>query len=216
MKKTTILLADDHPLFRAGVKQALSAHESFDIIAEAENGNEALDKITELNPDVAILDIRMPLKSGLKVLANINENECPTKVILLTMHKNPNYFYKAISLGVKGYVLKEVAVAEIANAVNTVIHGNSYISGTLSKLLLEKERSSEEIDKNVAALSSLTTMEREVLKLVAEWKSNVEIADKLFISPRTAGNHRSNISNKLNLRGLHSIIQFAIENRELF
>ncbi len=215
-KKTRILLADDHPLFRAGVKQALCEHDHFEIIAESENGNDALIKIKELSPDVAILDIRMPEKSGLKVLGNLSDDKHPTKVILLTMYKNSNYFYKAISLGVKGYVLKEVAVAEIANAINAVMNEETYVSSSLSKLLLEKEKSPDEIEKIVEAISSLTQMEREVLKLVAEWKSNAEIAKKLFISPRTAGNHRTNVSSKLNLHGNHGLIQFAIENKDLF
>ncbi|MGD8778925.1 MAG: response regulator transcription factor [Ignavibacteria bacterium] len=216
MKKVRILLADDHPLFRAGVKQALCENDSFEIIAEVENGDEALSKIKELSPDVAILDIRMPGKSGLKVLAGLCDDKHPAKVILLTMHKNSNYFYKAISLGVKGYLLKEAAVTEIANAVKTVINNETYISSSLSKLLVEKEKTPGEIEKVVEAISSLTQMEREVLKLVAGWKSNAEIAEKLFISPRTAGNHRTNISNKLNLRGNHGLIQFAIENKDLF
>ncbi len=216
MKKNRIILADDHPLFRAGIKHALCEHDLFDIIAEVDNGEDALCKIKELSPDIAILDIRMPGKSGLKVLADLCELNHQTKVILLTMHKNPNYFYKAISLGVKGYILKEAVVPEIERAVKAVINSETYISGSLSDLLVQKEKSPEEIEEIVKAISSLTQTEREVLKLVAHWKSNNEIANELFISPRTAGNHRTNVSNKLNLHGNHGLIQFAIENKDLF
>ncbi|MGD8780700.1 MAG: response regulator transcription factor [Ignavibacteria bacterium] len=215
-KEITILLADDHPLFREGVKQVLNKTDHFKIIAEVENGVEALDKIEVLTPDIAILDIRMPGKSGLKVLAELCKKKCYTKIILLTMHKNLNYFYKAISLGVKGYVLKEVAVSEINDAINKVVNGETYISSSLAELLVKEKKSPEEVQKNIEGISSLTQMEREVLKLVAEWESNVEISQQLFISPRTVGNHRTNVANKLNLHGIHGLIQFAIENKELF
>jgi DNA-binding NarL/FixJ family response regulator len=212
----TILLADDHPLFRAGVKQVLEKSTSCRVVGEAENGSEALQKIISLKPDIAILDVRMPEKSGLEVLEYINENNLPVKVILLTMYKNPNYLYKAIPLGVKGYLSKEDTVLEIIKAVETIFNGRSYISSSLSVLLIGKEKSEKELQNNIKAVSSLTRMEKEVMKLIAEWKSNNEIAEKLFISARTAGNHRTNISNKLNLRGSHSLIKFAIENKELF
>jgi len=211
-----ILIADDHPLFRAGVIQAVEKCHDCHIIAEAENGEEALQKISGLNPDIAILDVRMPGKSGLEVLAALNECNSTVKVILLTMFKNPNYFYQAISLGAKGYLSKEDAVAEIINAIENVSTGKIYVSSSLSNLMQARQRSKSEIEISINAITSLTNMEREVLKLIADWKSNNEIAEQLFISSRTAGNHRTNISNKLNLHGTHSLIKFAIENKELF
>ncbi len=211
-----ILLADDHPLFRAGVKQALEKCSGCRIIDEAENGDEALQKIISLKPDIAILDVRMPGKSGLEILEIAADGSYPVKIILLTMYKNLNYFYKAVSLGVKGYLSKEDTVTEIIQAVDAVYKGENYVSTSLSKLLKGKEKPEAQLNNDIAAVSSLTHMEKEVLKLIAEWKSNKEIAEKLFISTRTAGNHRTNISNKLNLHGTHSLIKFALENKDLF
>ena len=118
----------------------------------------------------------MPNKSGLEVLASVVEKDFPTKIILLTMYKNPGYFYKAVSLGAKGYLSKEDAVSEIIQSIEMVSLGGSYISTSLSKLLVGKEKSKDEIQTNLEAVSSLTHMEKEVLKLIAEWKTNNEIA----------------------------------------
>lgn len=216
-KKIKVLVADDHPLFRSGIKQELEKIENTEIIAEAKNGKDALRLIESLKPDVAILDISMPFKSGLKVLLEINEKKLsPTKIILLTMHHNQNYLFKAISLGAKGYILKDDAIAEIRKGIETVILGGPYISTSLSEILGKKIIRSTVEKQNLQSISSLTNMERQVLKLISEWKTNNEIAEELFISPRTAGNHRNNISQKLNLSGTYGIIKFALENKDLF
>jgi DNA-binding NarL/FixJ family response regulator len=212
--KTNLLIADDHPLFRAGVKQALSQHADYEI-AEVENGKEAIAYICDNKPVIAILDIRMPQKTGLEVLADLYEKHEPTRVILLTMHKNIMYFYQAVALGVKGYLLKETAVEELSLAVKQVESGGIFISSRLSALIESEKKLSTKEDLT-ASINSLTKTEREVMKLVGEWKTNSEIAEMLFISARTAGNHRTNISSKLNLHGNHSLIRFAIENKDLF
>ncbi len=211
-----ILLADDHPLFRAGVRQILERCPGNLVIEETGDGDKALEKIIELKPGIAVLDIRMPNKSGLEVLEYLYERSVPTKVILLTMYKNLNYLYQAISLGVKGYLSKDDAVAEIVEAVKEISEGRSYVSTSQARLMAVKKKSEKEIKDTVTAISTLTHMEREVLKLVGNWKTNNEIGETLFISSRTAGNHRTNISSKLNLHGTHSLIKFALENRELF
>jgi DNA-binding NarL/FixJ family response regulator len=214
---TEIIIADDHPLFRSGLKHELLKHEFIKVISEACRGEEALTAIENLNPDIAILDIRMPEKSGLEILSILNEKPTvKTKIILLTMHRNKNYLFRAISLGVKGYLLKEDAVAEISKGVDTVIEGEHFISSSLSDVLLPGNKSLKETEESIQAVASLTKMERQVLKLIAEWKTNNEIAEELFISPRTAGNHRSNISIKLNLSGTYGVIKFALENKDLF
>ncbi len=216
-QKIRILIADDHPLFRSGVKQELRQNKTIEIVAEAENGEDALRLIESLKPDIAILDIRMPVKSGLQVLSYIKEKESiPTKFILLTMHHNKNYLFKAISLGVKGYLLKDDAIAEILEGVGAIINGEHYVSSSLSGILKIEKKSFRKSRSEIQSISSLTHMERQVLKLVAEWKTNNEIADELFISPRTAGNHRTNISRKLDLTGTYGIIKFALENKDLF
>jgi DNA-binding NarL/FixJ family response regulator len=213
--KISILIADDHPLFRAGVKQTLENLEHVEIY-DAEEGDKALQIIRELEPDVAVIDIRMPGKTGLEILSELYNSGVTTKIILLTMYKNVNYFYQAVSLGVKGYLLKETAVQDLVEAVKTVHSGGTFISSRL-KALIESGKTNEYQNKLlIDSVNSLTNSERQIMKLLSEWKTNCEIADILFNSVRTIENHRANISDKLNLRGAHSLIQFAIENRELF
>jgi len=213
--KISILIADDHPLFRAGVKQTLEKLETAEIY-EAEDGDKALQIIRELEPDVAVIDIRMPGKTGLEILSELYNSGVTTKIILLTMYKNVNYFYQAVSLGVKGYLLKETAVQDLVEAVKTVHSGGTFISSRL-KALIESGKTDEYQNKLlIDSVNSLTSSERQIMKLLSEWKTNCEIADILFNSVRTIENHRANISDKLNLRGVHSLVQFAIENRELF
>ena len=213
--KISILIADDHPLFRAGVKQTLEKLETAEIY-DAEEGDKALQIIRELEPDVAVIDIRMPGKTGLEILSGLYNSGITTKIILLTMYKNVNYFYQAVSLGVKGYLLKETAVQDLVEAVKTVHSGGTFISSRL-KALIESGKTDEYQNKLlIDSVNSLTSSERQIMKLLSEWKTNCEIADILFNSVRTIENHRANISDKLNLRGVHSLVQFAIENRELF
>ena len=213
--KISILIADDHPLFRAGVKQTLEKLETAEIY-EAEDGDKALQIIREIEPDVAVIDLRMPGKTGLDILSELYNSGVTTKIILLTMHKNVNYFYKAVSLGVKGYLLKETAVQDLVEAVKTVHSGGTFISSRL-KALIESGKTDEYQNKLlIDSVNSLTSSERQIMKLLSEWKTNCEIADILFNSTRTIENHRANISDKLNLHGVHSLVQFAIENRELF
>jgi len=213
--KISILIADDHPLFRAGVKQTLEKLETAEIY-DAEEGDKALQIIRELEPDVAVIDIRMPGKTGLEILSELYNSGVTTKIILLTMYKNVNYFYQAVSLGVKGYLLKETAVQDLVEAVKTVHSGGTFISSRL-KALIESGKTDEYQNKLlIDSVNSLTSSERQIMKLLSEWKTNCEIADILFNSTRTIENHRANISDKLNLHGAHSLIQFAIENRELF
>lgn len=214
-EKISLLIADDHPLFRAGVKQTLEILEPVEIY-EAEDGNKALQIIQDLEPDVAVIDLRMPGKTGLEILSELFESGTSTKIILLTMYKNINYFYQAVSLGVKGYLLKETAVHDLIEAIKTVHRGGSFISSRL-KALIQSEKTDEFQKKLlIESVNSLTSSERQIMKLLSEWKTNCEIADILCNSVRTIENHRANISDKLNLRGTHNLIKFAIENRELF
>jgi DNA-binding NarL/FixJ family response regulator len=213
--KISLLIADDHPLFRAGVKQTIEKLDPAEIY-EAEDGDKALQIIRELEPDVAVIDIRMPGKTGLEILSELYNSGVTTKIILLTMYKNVNYFYQAVSLGVKGYLLKETAVQDLVEAVKTVHSGGTFISSRL-KALIESGKTDEYQNKLlIDSVNSLTSSERQIMKLLSEWKTNCEIADILFNSVRTIENHRANISDKLNMHGVHSLVQFAIENRELF
>lgn len=213
--KISLLIADDHPLFRVGVAKTLSEFESMEI-NEAKEGEEALKKILNLKPDVAVLDLRMPVRTGLEILSALYDLDIPTRIILLTMYKNVNYFYQAVALGAKGYLLKETAVNELIKAVTEVYDGRTFISERLRKLLRSEPKDEEEKRALIESVNALTKTECDIMHLLSQWKTNNEIALTLHNSVRTIENHRSLISDKLNLRGKHNLIKFAIENKELF
>jgi len=207
-----ILVADDHPLFRAGVVAELRRNPAFTIIAEAGDGQQALDLIQRLQPDVAILDVMMPQLTGLEVARRLNQTECPTAVILLTMLNEQTIFLQALEFGVRGYVLKDAAVQDIEKAVSQVADGKYYLSPDLSGLLIKKTTRINTPDAP-SALQSLSPAERTVMRLVAELQSNQEIADRLFISVHTVENHKVNIARKLDLKGRNALLKFAVEHK---
>jgi DNA-binding NarL/FixJ family response regulator len=204
-----ILIADDHPTFLRGLKDIIEEHDGFTVNAEASDGEEALRKIRELQPDLAVLDIQMPKTGGLK-LARILKKEKPNlDVIILTGFKEEEYFQEAMALDVKGYLLKDSAAEEIIRCLEVVTSGGYYISPAVSKhvaSLLAK-------GKPVPGLDSLTEREKQILKSLAENKTSSEIANALFIDVRTVQNHRNNICQKLGLHGYNKLLQFAIENK---
>lgn len=206
-----IVIADDHPIFRAGVKNILESHEDFAIIAEAGDGKSALKLINEMKPDVAVLDIEMPELSGLKVASLLNSENGETKIVLLTMYDDRKIFLEALDYGVKGYVLKDETTNNIITAVNTVAEGRYYLCPELSGLLIDSRKPKKENTH----LSSLSKTEKNILRLVADLKSNDEIAEILFISKRTVENHRVNIAGKLELGGAKHLLKFAVKNKSL-
>lgn len=209
-KDITIILADDHPLFRSGVKHELEVIDGFKIIGEAGDGEEALNIIKNLKPQIALLDIQMPKLTGLEVAKIVNEQNFPTEVILLTMIDDQKIFFKAIDNGVKGYILKEDAVSYIVEAVNTVSNGKMYLSPDLTGLLVSR---SSKVKNEPCITEKLTATETNILKLIAELKSNIEIAETLFISKRTVENHKVNITRKLELENSRQLLKLAIKNK---
>lgn len=208
-----IAIADDHPIFRNGLRQILEPEENIKIIAESDNGQKALEQINELTPDIAILDIDMPKMTGLEVLKELKDS--PTKVIFLTMYAEEDIFNEAMNLGIKGYVLKDSAANDIIECILSVYEDNYYISPSVSNFLMNRRKKLSELRSNNPNLESLTITERKILRFIAENKTSKDIANVLFLSFRTVENHRSNISNKLNLKGSHSLIKFAIENKAI-
>ncbi len=208
-KRTTVLIADDHPLFRAGVRQSLEKDGSIRIVGEAEHGEDALAKLLDLKPDVVILDIQMPRMTGLEIAKRAEHMNLATRIILLTMLDDRKIFLDAMESGVMGYVLKDSAVSEIQRAIASVIDDRHYISPSLSGLLVNRQKSGALLRE----LKDLTPAEIGVLKLIADLKSNQEIADELLISKRTVENHRVNISKKLNLTGTNALLRFALKNK---
>lgn len=211
----TLVIADDHPLFRSGLKQAIESDGGFSILFEASDGAQALEAIMNLKPHVAILDMHMPKMKGLDVLKELSRAGSDTDVIMLTMHDEEEVFNRAIDLGVMGYVLKESAVSDIIDSIRAVAAGRQYISPTIAGYLVKRTKQSTLAADTKTKISELTTMQRKVLQLIAENKTSKEIADLLFISPKTVERHRSNLCDKLGISGNNALLKFVIEHRNL-
>lgn len=210
-----VIIVDDHPLFRQGLRQVIEADSRFHLVGEAGDGESGLRLIQEKKPAIAVLDVSLPKLSGLEVTRQIKSRELPTSIIILTMYKEEETFNQALDLGVKGFVLKENAVEDIVNSLAKVAEGEHYLSPSISSYLVRRRSRADELAAHKPGLEDLTKAERRILKLIGEKKTSREIAAELFISPRTVEAHRANISAKLELRGSHSLLQFALENRSI-
>lgn len=209
----TLIVADDHPLFRRGLAEVLQPDGSFRIVAEAGTGTDALALVRRHRPRVAILDVNMPDASGLQVAEAIQREELGTLVVLLTMHREPAILRRALDAGVQGYILKDSAVMEIVACLHTVAAGRAYISPALSSELLE--RRAARAGPEAAALAGLSPAEQKVLHLIAQGQTSAEIAGSLGNSVKTIENHRSHICQKLGLSGPQALLRFALEHRAL-
>ena len=210
-----IVVADDHPIFRKGLKEVIESDPSLEVVGEASEGETALAMIVELLPDVAVLDVDMPGRDGFAVTRAIRDRRLTTPVVFLTMHKNERFLNAAIDSGVKGYVLKDSAVTEIIASIKAVHAGQPYISPALSAFLIARSRRGETLAGATPGLESLTPTERKVLRLLAEFKTTREIADVLCVSPRTVDHHRASMAAKLDLRGSHALTRFAVAHQSL-
>lgn len=210
-----LFIADDHPVFRAGLKVLIEKDAQMKIVGEANDGTEALESIFRTQVDIAVLDIDMPGDDGFEVARKIRENDLPTEIIFLTMHKDEHFLNKALELGVKGYLIKESAVTDVVSCIKTVSAGRVFISPAISGLLLKRTRQAEKVKDASRNLESLTATERRILVLIAKYKTSREIGDELFVSFRTIENHRVNIARKLDLKGNHALIKYAVENKSL-
>lgn len=208
-----IIMADDHPIVRQGLRQMIEADKTLTIVAEAGDGQTALELIEQNKPDVAALDIDMPQMDGFAVARALERKHLAVEVVFLTMHSEAEIFQAAMDLGVKGYVLKDSAVTDIVTSIKTVAAGRPYLSPALSAHLLQRRRRTEELDKRQPGLHDLSPMERRILKFIAEDKTSKEIAAELFISYRTVETHRSNICKKLDLRGSLALVKFAVAHK---
>jgi len=209
----TVLIADDPPIFRTGLRQVIESDPAVRVVAEAGNGDEALATIESVGPDVAVLDIDMPGRDGLDVARALRDQRSATRVIFLTLHTDAWFLNAALDAGVHGYVPKESAATEIAGAIRSVHSGRQYVSPVLSSLLITRSRRADALAKELPALDALTPTEMKVLKLVAEIKTTKEIADALCMSPRTVEHHRTSIATKLELHGSHALTRFAVKHQ---
>lgn len=206
----TILVADDHPIVRQGLRHLLEVESEFRVVGEAEDGIKALQLIERLKPDILVLDMMMPSLNGLEVLRRIKKISPITRTIILSMQSADAYVFEALKNGAAGYVLKETGPSELVNAVHEVIQGNQYLSPKLSERL--QTSGPRIMDAPPDAYQTLTSREREILQMTVEGRTSQEIAEKLVISPRTIEVHRSNIMNKLGLHNQTELIRFAIKH----
>lgn len=213
--KIKIIIADDHPLMRSGVKSVLLTDSRIEIIAECTNGEDAYSSILKHQPDVALIDIEMPKMTGLEIARRLSEEKIKTKIIFLTMYKEQDMFDEAMDAGAYGYVLKENAVEDVLESIKSVYEGRYYISPLISNYLVKRMNFKNQFNINTPSINNLTLTERKVLKLISLEKTTQQIADELFISYKTVENHRNNISKKLNLSGTHSLVKFAINNKAI-
>ena len=208
-KDFTIVIADDHPMLLSGLNEELTRN-GYNVIGQANNGAKALDLILKLQPDIALLDIDMPLMTGLEVIKSAKEKNSETKFVILSFHREPEYVVQAKALQIDGYLLKEDSFVEIDSCMETVLNGREYFSNSFDTASLDS--ASEEMTK----LKTLTPSEVTILKLIASQKNTVEIAEELFVSTRTVEKHRSNIIDKLLLeKGTNTLTNWALLNRVL-
>jgi len=212
-KQIKILIADDHPVYRDGLRQMIGTDPALKILRETGNGAEVLPLARELKPDIAILDMDMPGVNGLDIARARKRERLPFEIIFLTMYREEDMFNEAMDLGAHGYVLKESAAADILQAIHTVAAGRHYVSPALTGLLVNRGARAAEHRREPSALETLTPAELRILKLIASDQTSKEIADALGLSPRTVENHRTNISAKLGLQGSHSLLKYAFENK---
>lgn len=215
--RTKVLIADDHSLIRQGFVSMLADHKDFEVIAEAGDGLEALNKIRELKPDLAVLDISMPRMNGLDVAREAKKENLGVEFVILTMFKDKEYYDEAIEAGAKGYVLKENSRRDLVTAMSFVSHGMSYVSPMILKLLGDRKQAlPAPVVKDIKnIMDQLTATEKKVLKFISENKTSNEVAEELGISYKTVRAHRNNICAKLNLKGFNALLAFAVENKAL-
>jgi DNA-binding NarL/FixJ family response regulator len=212
--RTGVVIVDDHPLFRRGLRDAIDGDSRFEVIGEADQGEAALEVILREKPDVAVVDITLPDMNGFELIGVLKNKKSTTPIVILTMLKDEQAFNTALNLRVNGYVLKENAAAEILSCIAAVARGESYVSPSLTDFLLRRRSRAEVLATRRPGLEDLTVAERRVLKRIASGKTTKEIAAEFFISPRTVESHRANICNKLELSGSNRLLQFALQNQE--
>ena len=212
MQKIRVLIADDHAILREGIKSLLGKQENIEVVAEATNGREAVSRVIQFRPDVVLLDISMPLMDGLEATRRIKKESPDTKVLILTMHDNEEYFLQLLRAGVSGYVTKKSASTELISAIEAASRGESFFCPSMAKHLLSDylrlDRTAEHITEE-----KLTPREREVVKLIAEGHTNQQIADLLHRSVKTIESHRANILRKLDIHDTIELVKYAVRKK---
>ena len=210
-----LILAEDHHLMRSGIKKLLSDAKDIRIVGEAQDGEEAMNLIRKLKPDIAVLDLTMPKMSGIDVLKIIKEKKYRTRIMILTMHDDSELVITAFKSGVNGYLLKDSTKKEFIDAIRTIANGENYFPKKISKILFQRfyqENNPKEYKTKTGEKVHLANREIEIIRLLGKELTNKEIAALLYISPRTVETHRRNIMEKLNIKNLAGLIKYAIQN----
>lgn len=208
-----LLIVDDHPIFRRGLREIIEEHKTFEVVGEAPDGAVALQMVNELKPDIVLMDVDMPQMNGIELARTLRKDQNPVQIVFLTMYGDEDMFNAAFDIGVKGYVLKDNAGEDIITALSRVAAGETFFSSALANAGQRREDRVQSLLLSKPQLDSLTAAERRILKLIAEDRTSKEIADVLKISAKTVENHRLNICHKLNIHGSHSLLKFAFEHR---
>lgn len=199
MSKIKLLIADDHTMFRQGLKQILELERDITVVALASNGDEAARLANTYNPDIVLMDINMPGTNGLQAIKEMKQEGISSKIIVLTIHEDREYLFKTLQMGAEGYVLKDAEPSVLIDAIRSVYNGHSYIQPNMTRELVKEFNRVTLHERDKGEESSLTTREIEVLELIAEGMINKQIARQLYISEKTVKNHVSNIFKKLNV-----------------
>jgi DNA-binding NarL/FixJ family response regulator len=211
--KIRIVFAEDHPFFRDGLRATLAAEEGFCLVGEAADGAAALALVQSLEPQVAILDIGLPVMNAVSVVRRIREQHLPVEVVFLTIHDEEEVFDEALELGVRGYLLKDCTASELVRCVIAVAAGQHYTTPPMTSYLVGKTQRIERFADRVPGMSLLTPHERAILRRIAQDKTSKEIAGEMGIAPKTVDAHRANICTKLKIHGKHVLSRFALRHR---
>jgi DNA-binding NarL/FixJ family response regulator len=211
MPKKSLLIVDDHPLFREGLKTIISRDPRYEIIGEAGTGREAMEMIGEKKPDLVLLDIALPDQTGIDLAAEIKGILPKTVLMIVSMHSKVDYIVKAFQAGATGYVVKDSAAERLLQGIDVVLKGEYFLDSSVSHKVVKKlmELPGKEVKIMDRGYEALTSREQEIMVLLAEGHSAKEVAEKLFVSPRTIENHRSSIMRKLDLHSNHELIRYA-------
>ncbi len=208
-----VLIADDHPVVRNGLRLAIDADPGFQVVAEANDGEDALTKIAEFCPDLAVLDLDMPKLDGFAVMKELKLRDVSVAIMILTIHSEEDLLQTAMELGAMGYVLKDQAMTEIVKGLRSIAEGKYYVSSSLTGFLLRRRSEADALERSIPGYSQLTATERQVLLLVSRDKSSKEIGQELRTHHRTVENHRNSICKKLGLHGSNALLRFAMGHR---
>jgi DNA-binding NarL/FixJ family response regulator len=208
-----IVIADDHPIVRTGLRRVIEGELDFEVMAEAGDGETGLELIRKLQPHVAILDLDMPRLNGFEVAGEIRRSNLPVEVIFLTIHREVDLLHKAMDIGGRGYIVKQSALVDIVDGIRSVAARRPYVSPSMTPALLQRRAGAQALEETTQGLNDLTPSERRILSMIAMGKATSAIAAELFIHERTVESHRANISHKLRLKGANSLLRFALEHK---